>query len=251
MSNTLQQRPLGTIDGLSVYAVDGAAIKVQHYPDFVEGGNDLRYPGFMPANTIWVDANVAPDQWRAIILHEVVERRLMSQGLTYDEAHPIANRYEMEYRREQAGQCGCTAQPIGGSMREELLRALRRGFAGATVGPSDDCAERAELSGRYAAEQVVGDDAAGDTGVKEAWQMSRDELADAINAHDRPSLQRARPLMAAMFPEYTADNDPWGIHRAIHKGDALPRIPMVQFTSKHRNLVNQALRAGKHSCTRR
>ena len=81
--------------------------------------------------------------------------------------------------------------------------------------------------------------------IKHPWEMTRDELADAIVAYDRPSLERARPLLAAMFPEYTADDDPWQIHRAITKGDELPRVPMVDFTSRHRNLVRQAIKDGK------
>lgn len=79
-----------------------------------------------------------------------------------------------------------------------------------------------------------------------AWHFTRDGLAEAINAHDRPTLEAARPLLADMFPEYTADYDPWGIHRAIHRGDELPRIPMVQFTAKHKKLVLDAIARGEH-----
>ncbi len=81
--------------------------------------------------------------------------------------------------------------------------------------------------------------------AKEPWQMTRDELAEAVNAKDRPSLEAARPLLGAMFPEYTAENDPWGIHRAVSRGDELPRVPMVDFTKRHREQVQKALDEGK------
>jgi len=83
-----------------------------------------------------------------------------------------------------------------------------------------------------------------ETRERHPWEMRRDDLADAVNAHDRPTLERARPLLAAMFPEYTAEHDPWGIWRAIERGDELPRVPMVDFTSRHRSAVETALREG-------
>lgn len=80
---------------------------------------------------------------------------------------------------------------------------------------------------------------------REPWQMTNSELRDAINPSDRETLERARPLLRAMFPEYTLDNDPWGIARAVERGDELPRVPLVEFTQKHRALVEAAVRAGK------
>jgi len=92
--------PMGTVLGLEVVAVDGDKVKERFEMDFVEGGNDQRY-GFIPPKTVWVDNRLDKEDWRYIILHETVERTLMKYlGLTYDQAHEIANWEERKDRRQ-------------------------------------------------------------------------------------------------------------------------------------------------------
>jgi hypothetical protein len=89
---------LGQVDGLSIYLVDGHQVKRLCYMDFVEGGHDLVYPDFIPPGEVWIDGRIHVHDRPAILLHELVERRCMECGLSYEEAHEIANEIEMEAR---------------------------------------------------------------------------------------------------------------------------------------------------------
>lgn len=53
----------------------------------------------------------------------------------------------------------------------------------------------------------------------------------------REDLESAVPLMRSLFPEYAdseTGDDPWGIRRAIFRGDELPRIPTVELNRRIR-----------------
>lgn len=90
----------GTVDGdISVYIVDGDKEKLQHDPDYVEGGNDQRYPEFIPDKTVLLDDNIELHDLPFICYHECHERRLMATGMDYDTAHEKANAAEMELRQ--------------------------------------------------------------------------------------------------------------------------------------------------------
>ncbi len=92
---------IGSINGVDVYLVDGNEVRANSFSDFVHGGNDAvygpgntTYPGvnFVPSGQIWLDGLETRDNMIPILYHEVIERTLMEEeGLTYDEAHPIAN----------------------------------------------------------------------------------------------------------------------------------------------------------------
>lgn len=89
---------LGAVDCQTVKAVDGDQVKLEHDPDFVEGGNHERY-NWVPDGEIWIDRNIAAHDWPRIALHEAVERRLMADmGMEYDQAHEQANAWEMNLR---------------------------------------------------------------------------------------------------------------------------------------------------------
>ena len=80
-----------SIDGASIWVVDGNDVKVKFDMDFVEGGNHCVYK-FIPPNQIWIDSNVNDSQKKFIALHEVVERHIMvTKHVSYEEAHKIAN----------------------------------------------------------------------------------------------------------------------------------------------------------------
>lgn len=98
-------RLIGQIDNVKVYIVDGDLIRHNYYMDYVDGGHDLVYgPGnktypevnFISPNTIWLDGSNDYGTMLETLYHEVIERRLMSQGMTYDEAHKIANLSERQ-----------------------------------------------------------------------------------------------------------------------------------------------------------
>lgn len=79
--------------------------------------------------------------------------------------------------------------------------------------------------------------------IRHAWEMSYDELLNELNsAIDKKSLDRIRPLLAEVYPEYANvnyfhfDQDPWGIGRAIQVGTELPRTPTVDLSWRLRKL---------------
>ena len=81
-------------DGISIEAVDGGKVKVEKFMDFVEGGHDVVY-NFIPKKTIWIDGRLDISQRGFVLLHELVERKMMGKhGMSYSKAHPISNHYE-------------------------------------------------------------------------------------------------------------------------------------------------------------
>ncbi len=76
-------------DKVSIYQVNGFYIRNQVDINFTEGGHDYLYE-WIPKGEIWLD-NVNKIEHSFIALHELAERRLMSGGMDYDEAHEKAN----------------------------------------------------------------------------------------------------------------------------------------------------------------
>lgn len=85
--------------------------------------------------------------------------------------------------------------------------------------------------------------------TKQPWEMTRDELADAVRVGNKQELETARPLLAELFKDELKDwnrgNDPWNIARAVNIGDEAPRVPMVDFTKRHRAIVQNAIAEGR------
>lgn len=90
-------KKLATSGGLTVWLVDGEKIRDSVDIDFVEGGHDLVYD-FIPENEIWIDKEVPASERRVILAHEADERKLMSGGMSYEEAHKRASRFEWNLR---------------------------------------------------------------------------------------------------------------------------------------------------------
>lgn len=83
--------------GIKVYAVDGKEIRDGGAVAFAGGDNWVHNPE-MPAQEIWIEAT---GDLKGILLHEIVEAKLMEHGLEYDEAHVIANVSEGFYRKTE------------------------------------------------------------------------------------------------------------------------------------------------------
>ena len=61
-----------------------------------------------------------------------------------------------------------------------------------------------------------------------------------------PTPQKARPLLKELYSDKLDDvGDPWGIVRAVNRGDELPRTPTVDLSTRHRKSIQQALAEGK------
>lgn len=91
-------RPLATLpSGVVVWLVDGRKIRSGIYPNFTEGGNDLVY-AFIPQNEIWLDNDLTPKDIGFTLLHEWLERKMMSKGKNYAAAHRTASGFEEDFR---------------------------------------------------------------------------------------------------------------------------------------------------------
>jgi hypothetical protein len=85
--------------------------------------------------------------------------------------------------------------------------------------------------------------------IRHAWEMTYDELLgelESLNSVvDRAGLDRLRPLLAEVYPEYVDvdyrdyTQDPWGIGRAIQAGTEIPRAPTVDLSQRLRKLKEQ------------
>ena len=85
-------------ENVTIYLVDGSWIRNPQmeptYQNFTEGGNDMAYDGVrtpdfkIPPGEVWIDLDVAPNEVRCTVIHELTERRVMiNDGIDYDTAH--------------------------------------------------------------------------------------------------------------------------------------------------------------------
>jgi len=84
--------------GVAVYEVNGNEVR-KTYVAF-SGGDNWEHNPELPKNEIWIEGGKTPEDVRGLLLHEIVEAKLMEQlDLDYDEAHLIANCCEGFYRQ--------------------------------------------------------------------------------------------------------------------------------------------------------
>ena len=96
-------RRLGFVTGLPVYLVSGEQVRNQIDIDFTQGGNEAAYPGYVPPGEIWIDDAMHVLDRIATIFHEIVERNLVLYGgIDYDDAHDIACKREIDFRKTLA-----------------------------------------------------------------------------------------------------------------------------------------------------
>jgi hypothetical protein len=92
---------LGERDGISIWIVDGAAVRRDIFPDFGLSGNDLAYH-FIPGREIWIDGQISCEENQFSIEQELRERSFMVQGMRYDDAYEKALASTGENRRVAA-----------------------------------------------------------------------------------------------------------------------------------------------------
>ncbi len=91
---------MGKIDSLSIYIVDGETVRREIYPDFIFGGNELRYT-FVPHNEIWIDNSVSNREYTTTLRHEINEMILMRDAsMTYLHAHDSSLMLEVKLRND-------------------------------------------------------------------------------------------------------------------------------------------------------
>ncbi len=64
---------------VKVWVANGELVRGLFCVDFTEGGHDKVYP-FIPKNEIWLDDDLEPQERKFVLLHELHERNLMSEG---------------------------------------------------------------------------------------------------------------------------------------------------------------------------
>jgi hypothetical protein len=86
--------------GIQVMLVRGKAVRDWIWTDFVQGGHHLVYD-FIPRGQIWIDNALVAEEFLPTVRHELYELRLMSQGMSYAEAHERSSLAEVEFRRKR------------------------------------------------------------------------------------------------------------------------------------------------------
>jgi hypothetical protein len=76
----------GERDGIKIWIVDGAMVRREIFPDFGFSGNDLAYR-FIPEREIWIDGQVTCEETEFSIRGELLERKQISEGVSYDSAY--------------------------------------------------------------------------------------------------------------------------------------------------------------------
>ena len=101
---------IGEIDGFSIFIVDGNAVKTKLEMGFVEGANDEAYSSdtddehkdVIPDKEVWLSAEINGKYIPYILYHELLEAIIMKiAGLSYSDAHDIANLYEKKARESK------------------------------------------------------------------------------------------------------------------------------------------------------
>lgn len=86
---------------VKVYAIPQTEIIKHVGIVFTGGGHNLIYPS-IPKNEIWIAEELMKTaEGKYYILHEWYEFRKMSLGMSYDEAHLLANRIEGKARKSK------------------------------------------------------------------------------------------------------------------------------------------------------
>lgn len=86
--------------GIEIVLVDGTHVRDHLDSDFSQGGNGFRYR-FISRKEIWIDAQIAEDEWSLIAYHECVESEHMRDGWSYSRAHDAAKRLEDKIRHNK------------------------------------------------------------------------------------------------------------------------------------------------------
>ena len=91
--------PVDTREGISIWIVDGYMIRKNIYPDFGFSGNDLSYH-FIPSKEIWIDGQVSCEETEYSIANEMMERKGLEAGKSYDDAYSDAIDITLNNRQE-------------------------------------------------------------------------------------------------------------------------------------------------------
>ena len=92
-------KKLGTVNEFNVWLVDGEYIRNNVDEEFTNFGQHYHYK-FIPENEFWIDNERTPGEEEFYIDHLLLENKLMSEGLGYEEALEKADQAEKKERRK-------------------------------------------------------------------------------------------------------------------------------------------------------
>ena len=123
---------VGERGDLSVWIVDGAYIRGKIDEEFTNFGQHYRFP-YIPEDELWIDREVEDDERKFFTDHLLVEHRLMSEGMPYEEALPKADQKERKERRRAGDVNRLTHHgetlPAGEDVHERLWKKLENGVS--------------------------------------------------------------------------------------------------------------------------
>jgi len=94
----VHQRLWKTLEsGVRIWIVNGRMVRSVFDVDFTEGGHDHVYE-FIPDNEVWIDNDLEEAERPYVLLHELHERHLMSEGWAYTKAHEDSSVLEYHCR---------------------------------------------------------------------------------------------------------------------------------------------------------
>lgn len=83
--------------GFDIWIVDGEYIRTNIEKEFTNYGQHYRF-NFIPKNEFWIDKQKVPGEEKFYISYLLIENRLMSKGVDYNEAVDKANAVERKER---------------------------------------------------------------------------------------------------------------------------------------------------------
>jgi hypothetical protein len=84
-------------NGVEVWIVNGRLVRSVFDIDFTAGGHDHVYE-FVPQGQVWIDDDIEEKERGFVLLHELHERNLMTDGMPYSKAHNESSRLEFRCR---------------------------------------------------------------------------------------------------------------------------------------------------------
>lgn len=114
-------RKYAQVLNFGVFIVDGNYIRRNVDEEFTNFGQHYRFR-FIPKDEFWIDKEYGSKEARYYINHMFVENRLMSGGMSYEDAIDVADRAERR-ERHKSGWIKHKIQKMG---RRELLAKIRK-----------------------------------------------------------------------------------------------------------------------------
>lgn len=76
-----------------VWLINGRLVRNALDIDFTEGGHEYVYD-YVPKDEVWIDNDLKMHEMDFVLLHELYERNLMKDGMSYNQAHARASKIE-------------------------------------------------------------------------------------------------------------------------------------------------------------